>query len=187
MRSLIITQNVTLDGSVEMLEQVGWFDPQSQDDQLLAEIRRQDATADALLVGRKTFEDLRGYWPSQVDDATGVASYLNTVHKYVISSSMTDPEWENTTILSGDPVERALRLKSSEGADIVVTGSISLCHALIAADIVDEYRLFVYPVVQGAGRRLFPAGRVIAGFTPAAQPMAFPGGVVLARWNRKRS
>jgi dihydrofolate reductase len=187
MRSLIITQNVTLDGSIEMLEEAGWFDPQAQDDELLAEMTRQDSTADGLLIGRKTFEDFRGYWPNQVDDTTGVADYLNNVVKYVVSSTMTDPDWENTTILSGDPVEQAAKLKAADGGDVVVTGSITLCHALIEADVVDEYRLFVYPFVQGGGRRLFPDGQVISGFAPVAQPMAFPGGVVLTRWGRRQA
>lgn len=184
MRSLIITQNVTLDGSIEMLEGAGWFDPQAHDDELLAEMTRQGSTADALLIGRKTFEDFRGYWPNQVDDTTGVGDYLNNVGKYVVSSSMTDPNWENSTILSGDPVEQAAKLKATEGGDIVVTGSITLCHALIEADVVDEYRLFIYPFVQGGGRRLFPEGQMISGFAPVAQPMAFPGGVVLTCWGR---
>jgi dihydrofolate reductase len=182
MRSLIITQNMTLDGSIEMLEQGGWFDPQIQDDELLAEMNRQDSTADALLVGRKTFEDFRGYWPNQTDDTTGVTDYLNKVNKYVVSSTMTDPEWTNSTILTGDPVEQARKLKAMQGGDIVVTGSITLCHALITADVVDEYRLFIYPFVQGAGRRLFPEGRMISGLAPAARPLSFPSGVTLARW-----
>jgi hypothetical protein len=73
-----------------------------------------------------------------------------------VSSTMTDPEWQNSTVLSGDPVEEVRALKEQSGQDIVVTGSITLCHTLIRAGLVDEYRLFVYPVVQGRGRRLFP-------------------------------
>ncbi|AGB23955.1 hypothetical protein Mycsm_03677 [Mycobacterium sp. JS623] len=69
MRKLVITQNITLDGSIEMLDD--WFDPQRQDEDLLAESHRQDSQADALLVGRQTFEDFRGYWPKQTDDSTG--------------------------------------------------------------------------------------------------------------------
>ena len=185
MRPLIITENVTLDGSVEMLG--AWFDPQSQDDELVAEMRRQDETADALLLGRKTFEDFRGYWPNQSNDASGVADYINSVAKYVVSATMTDPAWDNSTLLSGDPAAAVRTLKSAPGGDIVVTGSITLCHALIAADLVDEYRLFVYPVVQGAGRRLFPEGRAISGFRRAAPPMAFPTGVILVSWKAPAS
>ena len=102
MRKLVITENITLDGSIEMLDD--WFDPQLQDEDLLEESHRQDSQADALLVGRQTFEDFRGYWPNQTDDATGVTDYLNQVAKYVVSSTMTDPEWANSTVLTGDPV-----------------------------------------------------------------------------------
>jgi dihydrofolate reductase len=184
MRSLIITQNMTLDGSVEIL--TGWFDPQAQDEELLAETRRQDSTADALLLGRKTFEDFRGYWPAQTDDTTGVTGYLNTVDKYVVSTTMSDPGWQNSTIWAADPLDHVRTLVAGPGADIVVTGSITLCHALIAADVVDEYRLFVYPFVQGAGRRLFPDGTTMSGFSPSAAPRCFPSGVTLVRWSRTR-
>ncbi|WP_027341598.1 dihydrofolate reductase family protein [Hamadaea tsunoensis] len=160
MRTLAITQNMTVDGSIEMLGD--WFEPQSQagvdNSDLMEHLHRQDSQADALLVGRQTFEDLRGYWPLQTDDATGIAAYLNSVRKYVVSATMTAPEWQNSTVLSGDAVEQVRSLKEQPGKDIVVTGSITLCHTLIEAGLVDEYRLFVYPIVQGRGRRLFPDG-----------------------------
>jgi dihydrofolate reductase len=159
-RTLAITQNITLDGSIEMI--TDWFDPQggAEDDgaDQLAEIRRQDATADALLLGRQTFEDFRSYWPRQTEDPTGITAYLNQVQKYVLSSTLTDPGWEHTTVLSGDPVAAVRELKEQPGQDIVVAGSITLCHALAVADLVDEYRLFTYPAVQGRGRRLVPDG-----------------------------
>lgn len=160
MRTLAITQNITLDGSIEMLGD--WFDPQGQPgvdmSDLMEEMHRQDEKSDAFLTGRRTFEDMRGYWPQQTDDTTGVTAYLNQVRKYVVSSTMTDPAWPNSTVLAGDPVAEVRALKEQPGGDIVVTGSIELCHALIAGGLVDEYRLFVYPVVQGRGRRLFPDG-----------------------------
>ena len=159
-----------------------WFDPQLQDDDLLAESHRQDSQADALLVGRQTFEDFRGYWPKQTDDATGVTDYLNRVAKYVVSSTMTDPGWENSTVLAGDPVAHTKNLKSQPGKDIVLTGSISLAHALIAAGLVDEYRMFVYPVVQGSGRRLFPDGVAIPKLTMAEAPQRFESGITLLKY-----
>ncbi|UPG68382.1 dihydrofolate reductase family protein [Gordonia hongkongensis] len=181
MRTLAITQNITVDGSIEML--TNWFDPTVDAPDLTAESHRQDAEADALLVGRQTFEDFRGFWPHQTDDATGVTDYLNAVHKYVVSSTMTDPEWQNSTVLSGDVVDEVTALKKADGKDIVVTGSISLCHKLISAGLVDEYRLFVYPTVQGSGRRLFPDGMEI----PALQLMetkSFEQGVSLLRYRK---
>jgi dihydrofolate reductase len=183
LRTLAITQNVTLDGSIEMLGD--WFDPQGQAGQdnsdLLEEMHRQDSRADGFLTGRRTFEDLRGYWPKQSEDPTGITAYLNRVQKYVASSTMTDPEWQNTTVLTGDPVEAVRALKEQPGHDIVVTGSIMLCHALTAAGLVDEYRLFVYPAVQGRGRRLFPDGFELADLR-LLETKAFRSGIVYLRY-----
>jgi dihydrofolate reductase len=185
LRTLAITQNVTVDGSVEMLGD--WFDPQGQagDDgsDLLAELHRQDSAADGFLVGRTTFEDLRGYWPALADDPTGIADYLDRVQKYVVSSTLTDPGWQNTTVLSGDPVAEVRALKERPGQDIVVTGSITLCHTLIRAGLVDEYRFFVYPVVQGRGRRLFPDGYEVPRLR-LVEATSFRSGITYSRYAR---
>jgi dihydrofolate reductase len=155
-RTLAITQNVTADGAVEMLGD--WFDPTAEDRQVTEAMNRFTERGDALLLGRRTFEDFRGFWPKQTDDHTGITDELNRVQKYVVSSTMTDPQWQNSTILTCDWLARVAELKEQPGGDIGVTGSIRVCHALIEAGLVDEYRLFVYPVVQGRGRRLFPEG-----------------------------
>lgn len=180
MRKLVITQNITLDGAVEMLDD--WFDPQVQDDDLLEETRRQDETADALLLGRRTFEDFRGYWPAQTEDPTGITAYLNDVAKYVVSTTMTDPAWEHSTVWAGDPVAHVAALKAEPGQDIVLTGSITLAHTLIAANVVDEYRLSVHPVVQGRGRRLFPDGYVAVNLRPSAPARTFGSGISLLQY-----
>jgi dihydrofolate reductase len=180
MRKLVITENITLDGAIEMLDD--WFDPQLQDQDLLAESHRQDAQSDALLLGRQTFEDFRGYWPKQTDDPTGVTDYLNNVAKYVMSSTMSDPQWQNSTVLTGDAVEQATALKAQSGKDIVLTGSITLAHTLITAGVVDEYRLFVYPTVQGRGRRLFPDATAIPRLTLTEPAKTFQSGVTLLRY-----
>jgi dihydrofolate reductase len=99
----------------------------------------------------------------------------------VVSSTLTDPQWQNTTILSGDPVTEVQALKVQPGQDIVVTGSITLCHALIPAGLVDEYRLFVYPVVQGRGRRLFPEGYELPRLR-LLEVKSFRGGITLSRY-----
>ena len=178
MRTLAITQNITLDGAIEMLGD--WFDPQAQGeaDDLVEETHRQDAEADAFLCGRQTFTDLRGYWRDLQDDATGISDYLNGVQKYVVSSTLTDPEWQHTTVLTGDPVERVRELKEQDGKDIVLTGSITLAHTLITAGLVDEFRLFVYPAVQGRGRRLFPDGWEASRLRPL-RVVPFRNGVTL--------
>ncbi|MFD4261330.1 dihydrofolate reductase family protein [Streptomyces sp. NPDC058534] len=184
MRTLAITENITVDGSIEML--TDWFDPQADGDadmtDVLEESHRQDSRADALLVGRQTFEDFRGYWPNQADDTTGITAYLNQVQKYVVSTTLTDPMWDNSTVLAGDPVEEVRALKAQEGGkDIVLTGSIRLAHTLIGAGLVDEYRLFVYPVVQGRGRRLFPDGFEIPRLR-LADTKTFRSGIILTRY-----
>jgi hypothetical protein len=110
MRTLVVTQNITADGSIEMLGD--WFDPQGQADQtgLVEEVRRQDSHSDAFLTGRHTFEALRSYWPQQSEDPTGITAYLNDVPKYVVSSVISDPQWQNTTVLSGDAVQQVRAL-----------------------------------------------------------------------------
>lgn len=179
MRKLVVTQNITVDGSIEMLGD--WFAPPSgaDDADQVEELHRQDQAADALLLGRQTFEDFRGYWPKQTEDPAGITGYLNQVEKYVVSTTLTDPQWQNTTVLTGDPVEQVRQLKEQPGLDIVLTGSITLCHTLIGAGLVDEYRLFTYPAVQGRGRRLFPDGVEV----PALRLLnakAFHAGVTLS-------
>src|SRR4029453_16771594 len=88
-------------------------------------------------------------------DTTGITEYLNQVSKYVVSSTLDDPKWEHTTVLRGALEDGIETLKPKSGKEILKTGSIPLVHALIGAGLVDEYRLFVYPVVIGRGRRLF--------------------------------
>jgi dihydrofolate reductase len=95
---------------------------------------------------------------------------------------MTDPQWQNSTVLPGDPVEHVRRLKEEAGKDIVLTGSISLGHTLITAGLVDEYRLWVYPAVQGRGRRLFPDGHRVSTLRLVEPPKSFKGGVTLLKY-----
>jgi dihydrofolate reductase len=181
-RDLVITQNITLDGVVS--NESSWFGPAGEDldagdlDEALLE---QAHASDALLVGRTTFEEMRGYWPQQVDDATGVSEHLARVAKYVVSTTLEDPGWDGTTILRG-PIEDDVRaLKGAHGSDIVVTGSIQLCHALIDASLVDEYRLFTYPHVEGRGRRLFEDRTTVPALHPV-EVRPFRSGVVLLRY-----
>jgi len=182
MRSLVITQNITVDGSIEMLDD--WFDPTASPPDQLELLQRDSAACDALLVGRRTFEDFRGFWPQQEDDATGITDELNTLQKYVVTSTMTDPEWQHSTILAGDPVAAVRELKQSSGAEISLTGSIQLCHALITAGLVDEYRLWTFPYVQGRGRRLVPDGHHEP--LELREHHAFSSGVTYARWTPRK-
>jgi dihydrofolate reductase len=186
-RDLIVTQNITLDGVIDAAE--GWFgaagDDPAADAGVQEELRRQRENADAFLVGRRTFETMRGYWPQQTDDETGIGDYLNRVRKYVVSHTLTDPGWEPTTVLGGDPAQDVAALKAEPGGDIVITGSITLVHALNGTGLVDEYRLFVYPVVLGRGRRLFEAARIPK--LALVESRSFDSGLVLLRYRPVRS
>jgi dihydrofolate reductase len=184
MRDLIVTENITLDGVIEATE--GWFNPAGDDaaidhSDVEAALREQSDAADALLLGRVTFEQMRGYWPLQTDDTTGITDYLNNVSKYVVSSTLRDPRWEHTAVLQGALVDEVQALKSKPGKDIVTTGSMTVVHDLIAAGLVDEYRLFVYPVVLGRGERLFADATEVSTLRLVeAQP--FRSGIVLLRY-----
>jgi dihydrofolate reductase len=140
---------------------------------------RLGASSDAVLVGRQTFEDFRGYWPQHTDEQAG--AYLDRVHKYVVSSTMTDPQWDRSTVLSGDPVEEVRRLKEAEGEDITLAGSITLAHAVLAAGLVDKIRLVVFPAVQGRGRGLVAEGTAFPRLE-LLESQAFRSGVVLLRY-----
>jgi dihydrofolate reductase len=179
MRRLLLTENVTADGRIEMLDE--WFNPSPDGDiaDWLDAMERLGASSDAVLLGRQTFEDFRGYWPQHTDEPAG--AYLDRVHKYIVSSSMTDPQWRNSTILSGDPVEAVRRLKDSSGGDITLAGSITLAHAMLAADLVDEIRLLIFPAVQGRGKGLVPEGTSIP-HLDLLKSQAFRSGVVLLRY-----
>jgi dihydrofolate reductase len=185
-RDLIVTENITLDGIIEATG--GWFAPaaDAQDDasDMLAAVTEQREAADAFLVGRVTFEQMRGYWPEQTDDRSGVADYLNRVAKYVVSQTLDEPHWEQTTVLRGPLRDDVERLKSADGADIVTTGSITLVRALLAEGLVDELRLFVYPVVLGAGERLFTTAHRLPTLRPI-ETRPFRSGIVLLRYRTR--
>jgi dihydrofolate reductase len=181
-RRLVVAENMSANGVIEFLDP--WFDPgEQEDDELLEVIRGHIALETALVLGRQTFEDFRGYWPLQTDDTTGSTAHLNRVQKYVVSSTMQDPGWENTTVLHGRLEDEIRALKAVSGGEIGVTGSISVVHALMAAGLVDEYRLFVYPVLTSRGRNLVPEGLSMQGLT-LTESRSFPSGVTLLTFSR---
>ena len=179
MRRLLLTESITADGRIEMIDE--WFDPSVEGhiQPWLDAVDRQGASSDAIVVGRQTFEDFRGYWPEHTDEPTG--AYLDEVQKHVVSSSMTDPQWRNSTVLSGDPVDEVRRLKDEDGGDLVLAGSITLTHALLAEGLVDEIRLLVYPAVQGRGKGLVGEGTSFPDLE-LLESTSFRSGVALLRY-----
>jgi len=119
--------------------------------------------AEAMLLGRVTYEGFAAAWPS-IEDDQGFAAKMNGMPKYVVSTTLERAEWQNSTILSGDPVAEAAALRDRLDGNILVAGSTSLVHALHDAGLVDEYRLMIYPTVLGSGKRLFRDGAGAAGY-----------------------
>jgi len=160
MGKIIISENVTLDGVVqdptgeEGFRHGGWFRRiGDKDREAWAKVGFDEAlSAEAFLLGRRTEEWLAGLWLSR----TGAwADRLNSMPKYVVSSTRQKPKWTNSTVLKGDVVNEVSKLKQELAGDIVVAGSIQLAHTLLDHDLADELRLMIYPVVLGAGQRLF--------------------------------
>jgi dihydrofolate reductase len=166
MGKIVITEFVSLDGVVEdpggfsAFKHAGWGKPAAA---LFftwslggeeAEQFKLDETlgTKALLFGRVTYEEFAAAWSAGDDE---LADKFNSLPKYVVSSTLEDPEWNNSTVLGGDVVEEVSRLKRELDGDIVVHGSVRLARTLIEHDLVDELRLMVYPVVLGAGEHLF--------------------------------
>ena len=160
MGKIVVSENVSLDGVVqdptgeEGFRHGGWFNQISDKDREgWAKIGFDEALgAEAMLLGRRSYEFLAARWPSR----TGAwADRLNSLPKYVVSSTLIDPDWNNTTVLGGEAVTEVSRLKQELSGEIIVAASRQLVNTLIEHDLVDELRLMVYPVVLGAGERLF--------------------------------
>ena len=160
MGKIIISENVTLDGVVqdptgeEGFEHGGWFARTSaKDHEEWAKVTFAEALgAEALLMGRRSDEWFAARWLSRTGEW---ADRLNSMPKYVVSATLEEPRWTNSTVLRGDVVKEVSKLKQEVAGDIVVNGSIRLVHALMEHDLVDELRLIIYPVVAGAGDGLF--------------------------------
>ncbi|KQQ92718.1 deaminase [Leifsonia sp. Leaf325] len=151
----------------------GWQAPVS-DDEAGAAIGAEIERIDALLLGRKTYDIFAAYWPHQSDDIGGV---LNRVPKYVVSSTLTDPTWEGTTVLPDAAAAGRLR---DEYDEVHMFGSGALIRSLLAEDVLDRLHLYLYPLTIGQGKRLFDDGTIPTTFRLAEPARTFPkGGVSL--------
>jgi dihydrofolate reductase len=161
MRKLIVTEFVSIDGVMDSpggepgYKHSGWTLAHADGEDHFQYKLDEVMEADALLIGRVTYESFAGAWPDRTDEA-GFADKMNAMPKYVVSTTLEDPEWNNTTVVKGDVADAIRALKESEGGPIVIAGSRTLVQSLYDHDLVDEYRLMVFPVVLGSGRRLFP-------------------------------
>jgi dihydrofolate reductase len=134
---------------------------------------------DAFLLGRRTYDIFAASWPKATDPNDPVANKLNTLPKYVASTTLTDPEWANTTVLEGDVADAVRELKQREGRELQVHGSGQLVRFLLEQDLVDRLNLLVFPVIVGAGRRLFPDSGVATGLA-LDESRTTPSGVTIS-------
>jgi dihydrofolate reductase len=149
MRKIVVTEFVSLDG---VMEEPRWTFEYWNDE--IAKFKGEESSAsDALLLGRVTYQGFAAAWPQSKAEG---ADYFNNVRKYVVSETLEEPlEWNNSTLIKDNIVEQITNLKRQEGKDIAVHGSATLVQTLMRHDLVDGYRLLVYPVVLGKGKRLF--------------------------------
>jgi dihydrofolate reductase len=160
MGKIVISENISLDGVIEDpagaegFGRGGWVGRVGdRGREGAAKVLLDEALgAEAQLFGRRTYEFLAARWPSR---SGALADRLNSMPKYVVSSTLEDPEWNNSTVLAGDVVKEVSKLRRELDGEIVVAGSIRLVRTLMEHDLVDELRLMIYPVVLGAGERLF--------------------------------
>jgi dihydrofolate reductase len=158
MGRIVVTEYISVDGVVEApsgteaFERIGWTDAFTRGPE--GEQFKVDETraSDAMLLGRVTYDGFAPVWPQHEGE---VADTFNSMPKYVISSTLEEPEWNNTTVLRGDVVEEVTKLKEKYERDIIVYGSPQLVQTLIEHDLVDALHLQVYPILVGAGKRLF--------------------------------
>ncbi|GEC03505.1 deaminase reductase [Streptomyces spinoverrucosus] len=173
MGKLVLNSFVTLDGVYQApggpqedtrdgFEQGGWVFPYADDDfgQFIDEVFQQ---VGAFLLGRRTYEIFAAYWPKVTDPDNLIASRLNSMPKYVASASLTDPEWSGTTVIS-DLAKEVTALKENTDGELQVHGSGALAQSLLNLGLVDTVHLLTFPVVLGAGRRLFTEGIVPTAF-----------------------
>jgi len=160
MGRIVVTEFMSLDGVVEApgggedFKHGGWSFEISRGPE--GDKFKLDETmgSDALLLGRVTYEGFAQAWPSR-NDPQGFADKFNSMPKYVVSSTLENPEWNNSTVIKGDVAEEVAELRDRHDRDIVVHGSVQLAQTLLENDLVDELRLMVFPVVLGSGKRLF--------------------------------
>ncbi len=168
MRKLVMTAFVSLDGVMQApggpeedpeggFPYGGWQFP--FDDVEMGEIVVEaSGRAGGFLLGRRTYDIFAGYWPQVTDPDDPIASGLNTLPKYVVSTTLRDPAWHNTTVISENVPEAVRALKAEDGGDILIWGSSRLLPTLLEHDLVDVFLLGIYPVVLGRGKRLFAEG-----------------------------
>ncbi|WP_326944017.1 dihydrofolate reductase family protein [Amycolatopsis sp. NBC_00348] len=153
MRKIVSNLFLSLDGVVEAPDK---WSLRYWNDEIGRAVGGGMAAADAMLLGRVTYEGFAEAWPGRTVEDDAGAEFMNSARKYVLSSTLSEVSWNNSTLLTGDPVEAVRALKAGEGGDIMTSGSTTAVRWLLAEGLVDELNLLLYPIVVGRGKRLFP-------------------------------
>lgn len=189
MKKIIVLSFITLDGIMQApggpeedtsggFKYGGWTVPYF--DEFSGKVMGEQMTpASDLLLGRKTFEIFASYWPQHADGWPGI----NEATKYVVSNTLTQPEWENSIVIKGDVVEEIKKLKMQDGPDLKVWGSSTLIQTLLQHDLVDVLKLKIFPIILGSGKRLFGEGTIPAAFKLIDSKVS-PSGVVIVDYER---
>ena len=194
MRKLVVTTQLTLDGVMQApggpdedreggFEHGGWS-MTYWDDMMGPIMDEQVLEPDALLLGRRTYDIFAGYWPRVQDpNSHTIAAKLNSVRKYVASRTLQNAEWNNSTVIRGDVGAEVAALKEESGGQIQVIGSGDLIQTLLKHGLVDEFRLWTFPLVLGTGKRLFASG-TLPGAVKLADTKVSTTGVIIQRYER---
>ncbi len=186
MGKIVVSQFTSLDGVIEDpggsedFERGGWafqFDRGPDGDKFKFD---EVMASDALLLGRTTFEGFADAWPSREGD---FADKFNGMTKYVVSTTLKDPEWNNSTVIAENVPEKVAELRQQQGGDVLVNGSVQLVQTLIEHDLVDEIRLMVFPLVLGSGKRLFGETGAAKTLRLAESTPVGPDGVVVLTYS----
>jgi dihydrofolate reductase len=156
----------------------GWLVPHADDD-MGRIVDTWFSQADEILLGRSTYDMMQAYWSEVTDPENPVATALNGLPKHVVSTTLTDPTWQNTRVIASDVVDAVSALKEKPGRELQVHGSWQLARTLHDAGLVDEYRLLVFPVVVGSGKRLFADGATTSAYTLVDSEVTSAGAVHL--------
>jgi dihydrofolate reductase len=161
MRKLVVSAWITLDGVFDADTMPQWYAPFDSEARQTY-IREGILACDTLLFGRTTYEMLAPYWSSLHENEMGVAAKLNSAPKYVVSASLKKADWNNTTIIGKDVIAEITRLKEQPGREIQIEGSALLVQSLMKANLIDEYRFLIHPIIAGKGKRFFKEGMTTA-------------------------
>jgi len=177
---IVVTEFMTLDGVMEAPNEwsfLYWTDE-------IAKFKLDELmTTDVQLLGRVTYEGFASAWPERTDEA-GFADRMNSMPKYVVSKTLKNADWNNSTIINKNVAEEISKLKEQTGSDILVAGSATLVRFLMENDLVDEFRLLTYPIVVGKGKRLFSDGQ--AASLKLIDTKTYDSGVTLLRYEPDR-